>query len=213
MNIYEGDCVMKRTARKVLYGLMLCCLYVFLFTGSLSHYSYAEAPKIIRLATLAPEGTTWLKVFHDIDEELQSKSNGGLRLKIYAGGVAGDEDSYIRKMRISQIHCAAFTSLGLSTILPAARILDLPFFYKNYEEVDLIKNSLNDIFANSFEEKGYVLLGWSELGFVYFFSKDEVNSISDLRSTKMWLWQGDRMVGSLFDHLGMSPIRAIALKC
>ncbi|MGR3317668.1 MAG: TRAP transporter substrate-binding protein DctP [Candidatus Anammoxibacter sp.] len=197
--------MIKRTTKKILFCLMLCGLYISLFTGSLS-YSYAEVLKVIRLATLAPEGSTWTKVLHDIDEELQSKSNGGLKLKIYAGGVAGDENSYIMKMHISKIHCAAFTNLGLSEILPEARILDLPSFYKNHDEFDLIKNSLNDMFGNSLKEKGYVLLGWSELGCIYFFSKEEIKSISDLRSTKMWLWQGDKMAGSFFEHLALSSV-------
>ncbi|MGR3220111.1 MAG: TRAP transporter substrate-binding protein [Candidatus Anammoxibacter sp.] len=191
--------------KKILFCIALSGLCISLLAGGVS-LSYAEAPKIIRLATLAPEGSTWANVFHDIDDELQSKSKGNLRLKIYAGGVAGDEAGYIRKMRISQIHCAAFTSLGLSEILPEARILDLPCFYKNYDEIDIVKNSLCDVLGKSFDEKGYVLLGWSELGFVYFFSKREIKSISDLRAAKMWLWKGDRMVGSLFDYLGLSPV-------
>src|SRR3990167_2569024 len=30
----------------------------------------------IKIATLAPEGSTWMKILHDLDKELKSKTNG-----------------------------------------------------------------------------------------------------------------------------------------
>lgn len=168
--------------------------------------SFAEAPSIIKFATLAPEGSTWTNVLRDIDKELQSVSDGRLRLKIYAGGVSGDEKDVIRKMRISQIHCAGFTGVGLGEILPEVRIFDMPFFFKDYDEIDFIRNKFTDMFVKKFDEKGYVFLGWTEVGFIHFFSNVNINTLDDLRSVNMWMWEGDPLVLELFKAINLSPI-------
>lgn len=166
----------------------------------------AEAPEILRFATIAPEGSLWARAFCDIDSELQRKSDGRLRLKVYTGGVAGNENDVMRKMGVSQIDCAAITCHGLTGVLPDARILDLPRFYDNVGELDAVKEYLAPRFKGMFEEKGYVLLGWSELGSVYFFSKREINSISALRSCRMWWWRGDSLVKTLLDAVNVRSV-------
>lgn len=197
--------MIKKIAFLGLICLFGSCIAPFKFIDKLT-LSYAEAPKIIKFATVAPEGSTWTNVLHDIDNELQEKSEGRLRLRIYPGGVTGDEKDVIRKMRIGQLHCAGFTGVGLGEILPEVRIFDLPFFYKDYDEIDFIRNSFRDRFTRAFEERGYVLLGWTEVGFVYFFSKKEVKSLNELKTTKMWLWEDDPLAKTLFEAINISPI-------
>lgn len=168
--------------------------------------SYAEAPSIIKFATLAPEGSTWTNVLRDVDKELQEKSVGKIRLKIYAGGVSGDEKDVVRKMRINQIHCAAFTGVGLGEILSDVRIFDLPFFLREYKEIDNIRDKFTARFAEKFDEKGYIFLGWTEVGFVHFYSTVNIKTMNDLRSAKMWMWEGDPLAQALFDAIQLSPI-------
>ncbi len=168
--------------------------------------SFAKAPSIIKFATLAPEGSTWTNVLRDIDKELQEKTEGQLRLKIYAGGVSGDEKDVVRKMRISQVHCAGFTGVGLGEVLPEVRIFDLPFFFKDYGEVDFARNKFAERFEKKFDEKGYIFLGWTEVGFIHFFSNTVIKTIDDLRSVNMWMWEGDPLVMELFKAIKLSPI-------
>ena len=168
--------------------------------------AFAEAPVIIKFATLAPEGSTWTNELREIDKELQQKSGGKIRLKIYAGGVQGDERDVVRKMRIGQTHCAGFTGVGLGEILPEIRIFDLPFFLNTYEEVDFVRNKFRDRFAKKFEEKGYIFLGWTEVGFVHFYSNVNIKTLDDLRSLKMWMWEGDPLANVLFKSINLSPI-------
>lgn len=180
-------------------------IYTIIFMGTTATV-FAEAPKIIKFATLAPEGSTWLKVIGDISNDLLDKSKGDLRLKVYAGGISGDEKDVLRKMQIGQLHCAGFTGIGLGEILNEVRIFDLPFFFKNYEEVDIIRNKLKDRFGGAFNDKGYILLGWTEVGFVYFFSNIMIDSMETLRSTKMWIWENDPIAKALFDCINLRPI-------
>ncbi|MGR3220896.1 MAG: TRAP transporter substrate-binding protein [Candidatus Anammoxibacter sp.] len=189
--------------------LVLFCL-IFLSIISLRitciDSAFAAPPKIVKFATLAPQGSVWLNVVDDIADELREKSEGKLRFKIYAGGVAGDELDIVRKMMVGQLHCAGFTSVGLGEILSEVRIFDLPFFFNGYDEIDFIKNKLNDRFIKSFEEKGFVLLGWADIGFVYLFSNKKIDTIEALRSTKMWIWGSDPIAKALFDSIGLSPV-------
>ena len=168
--------------------------------------AFAEPPKIVKFATLAPQGSTWLNVVDDIANELREKSEGKLRFKIYAGGIAGDEVDILKKMMVGQLHCAGFTSMGLGEILSEVKIFDLPFFFDKYDEIDFIRAKLNDKFEMDFEEKGFVLLGWADVGFVYLFSNIKIDTLAALRSTKMWIWGRDPVAHALFDSIGMYPV-------
>ena len=160
----------------------------------------------LKFATLAPEGSTWLKVMHQYNEEVKSLTNDEVRFKIYAGGIQGDEKDVLRKIRFGQLHSAGFTGVGLGEILPEARILDSPLLFRTHDEVDYITQMLYDDFSQKFEEAGYILIGWTEVGFVYVFGNKPIISLSDLKGTKMWMWEGDPIAEATFNSLGVSPI-------
>ncbi|MFZ0391846.1 MAG: TRAP transporter substrate-binding protein DctP [Calditrichia bacterium] len=161
---------------------------------------------VIKFATLAPEGSTWLTVMDEYNKEIQQATNGEVKFKIYPGGVQGDEKDVLRKIRLGQLHSAGFTGVGLGEILPEARILDSPLLFFNHEEVDYINRELYDEFSRRFEEQGYVLIGWTEVGFVYVYGKKPVTSVEDLKGTKMWMWEGDPIAEATFNALNVSPI-------
>jgi TRAP-type C4-dicarboxylate transport system substrate-binding protein len=81
---------------------------------------------VFKIATLAPEGSTWWKVFKDTDKRLRELSGDRLSMKLYAGGVAGDEPDVVRKMRVGQLQAGALTSVGLAEIQPALLVLHAP---------------------------------------------------------------------------------------
>jgi TRAP-type transport system periplasmic protein len=160
----------------------------------------------IKLSVLAPEGSTWVKVMEEMDKELQAQSGGKLALKIYAGGVSGDEKDVLRKMRIGQVHAAAFTGVGLGQIIPAVRVLELPMLFKSYKEVDYVKEKLKPEFEKQFADKGFILLGWAEAGFVNIFSNKPIAKKEDMTGVKMWAWEGDPLVKAMDEALGIVPI-------
>jgi TRAP-type C4-dicarboxylate transport system substrate-binding protein len=63
---------------------------------------------LIKVATIAPDGSTWVKVLKEYDSQIRKESNGRMGFKIYAGGVAGDEIDVLKKIRIGQYHAAGF---------------------------------------------------------------------------------------------------------
>ncbi|MFH1653203.1 MAG: TRAP transporter substrate-binding protein DctP [Pseudomonadota bacterium] len=160
----------------------------------------------IKIALIAPEGSTWTKVVREWDKELREKSQGRVGFKIYAGGVQGDEKDVIRKMRISQIHAAGFTGLGLGMINPSVRILELPMLFNNYNEVDAVRTIIKGELEKGFSEKGFQVLGWSETGFVNILSNKPISSREDMNGMKMWMWEGDPLVKAMYDRFDIVPI-------
>jgi TRAP-type C4-dicarboxylate transport system substrate-binding protein len=146
-----------------------------------------------------------MNIMRQLDNELYERSGGKLGFRIYAGGVSGDEKDVLRKIRVGQLHAAGFTGVGMGEILPEIRVLDLPFLFFNYEEVDHVLTKMKDTFEDRFLERGFVLLGWAEVGFVHFFSKKPIQTQKDLKARKLWVWQDDPLALAYFRALGVSP--------
>lgn len=160
----------------------------------------------LKFASLAPEGTSWMRQMHLLAQELADSTDGRVRIKFYPGGVAGDERDVLRKMRIGQIHASGFTGNGLGEILPAVRLLETPFLFSNLAEYDTVLANVSDTLRMSFREKGYELAGWASVGMVHLFSKRPIASVEDLRKSRPWVWETDPLAAALFRKLDISPI-------
>lgn len=159
----------------------------------------------LNIATLAPEGSSWMKLFHVWAKNIEKRAPG-LKVRFYSGGVAGDERDAVRKMRLGQLDGAAVTAIGLGLIQPQVRVLELPFLFKNDAELDGVRSTLNDEFHKLFEEKGYVLLSWGDVGPVHLFTNTPVTSRADLNQLKLWAWTDDPLVRTLFQQVGLSGV-------
>jgi TRAP-type transport system periplasmic protein len=160
----------------------------------------------IKFATLAPEGTEAMKTMRLIDEDVRKATAGGLSFKFYSGGRQGDEKDMVRKIRAGQLHGGGFTGVGLGEIAPEVRILDAPWLFRSHDEVDRIYETFSGDFARLFESKGYILLGWTEVGFVYVFSNTPVATPEDMHRLKIWVWEGDPIAEAAFGAIGVHPI-------
>jgi len=161
---------------------------------------------IIKFATVAPEGSTWMNVMKEYDQAIRKESGGRLGFKMYPGGVQGDEKDLLRKIKLGQLQSAGVTGNGLTTVAPKARILDSPFLFKSYDEVDNIYKIFYKEFNQAFEENGFVNLGWAEVGFVYIFTNTPIKTTDDMKGVKMWMWEGDPIAEKAFSALGIHPI-------
>jgi TRAP-type C4-dicarboxylate transport system substrate-binding protein len=169
-------------------------------------HGFARPQTLIKFATVAPEGSTWMKHMKVIDKELREKSDGRLGFRFYAGGIAGDEVDVLKKMRIGQIHCAAFSGVGFGQILPMVRVLDLPFLFRNDKEIDLVHGEMRSFFTKEFMRKGFYLLSWAEVGNVHLFSREPIQKVKDLSGLKVWTWSGDPIAKETFSNMGVNPI-------
>jgi TRAP-type C4-dicarboxylate transport system substrate-binding protein len=192
---------MRRANATNILGLVLI---IFL---SLNRFaSGAEKSIIIKIATLAPEGSSWMKAFNALNSEVMKKTENKVFFRTYPGGVLGDEMDMLRKMKIGQIQGAALTSGGLSALFKEIDVVQIPFLFQKYEEVDAVLKKMDSFFRKGFEDNGYILLGWSEAGFVYLMSTIPISSVSDLKKGKVWIWAESPMAKAIFDEAGVSAI-------
>ena len=178
--------------------------YILLFLMVLE---FAVARKtIIKMATLAPEGTPWHALIAKMGERWSEETKGNVRLRIYPGGIVGDERDMIRKMRIGQIHGAAISAEGLSEVNPQYTYCFIPLFFQGYKDIDFIRNQIKDDLVSGAEENGVKVLTMVDVGWVYWFTKDPVITPDDLKSQKIWTWAGDYKTAKLWDEAGFNAI-------
>ncbi len=166
----------------------------------------AERGTLIKLGTLAPEGSAWMKTFSAINAEVMKKTENRVQFKIYPGGILGDETDMLRKLKIGQIQGVALTSAGLSTLVKEMDVLQIPFLFQNYEEVDAVLKKMDPFFRKGLDDNGYVFLGWSEAGFVYLMSTVPVPGLAELKRAKVWIWEDSPMAKAIFDEAGVKAI-------
>ena len=171
-----------------------------------SQSAIAQKTYTLKFATLMPTGTSWTNTFDDWIKEVEVKSQGRLKFKMYPGGIMGDEPDVLRKIRKGQLHGGLFTGYGIGRIYSPARILELPFLFKNNLEIDYVRDQLMPDIESGFRENGFELIGWPEIGFIHFFSKHKIQSIADIRKSRIWLWQGDPLGEALFEAANIKPV-------
>ncbi len=165
----------------------------------------------IKMATLAPEGSPWHLVLEEIAADWRELSAGQVQLKIYAGGVVGDESDMVRKMRIGQVHAAALTAEGLSYIDNGIYALSLPLLVRDYQELDWIRARVEPELRRRFEAKGFVVLAWADVGWVYWFTRQLVRTPADLRGQRIFSWAGDVHTPRLWKAAGFEAVSLSAI--
>ena len=158
------------------------------------------------MATMVPDGSIWDKELREIAAQWQKQSDGEVVLRIYPGGVAGDEEQVVRKMRIGSLHAGAITVAGLTAITPAFEVLAIPLFIRTYDELDFLLDEMEEELARSLDEKGFVFLSWGIGGWAHFFSTEPVRTVDDLRSLKMFKWAGDQRMVRWWQSNGFKPV-------
>jgi TRAP-type C4-dicarboxylate transport system substrate-binding protein len=180
----------------------LCLLLLLAISGTL----HAEHTYVLKFATLAPDGTTWVQLLQEWADTVKAESNGRLVFRIYPGGVQGDEPDVLKKMRFGQLQGGAFTGYGIGHIYSPTRVLEMPFLFENIDEIDYVRERLMPDIEQGFHDSGYELAGWMEVGYVYFFSQHPVASLEDLRQRRIWYWQGDPLGKAFFDASRLAPV-------
>lgn len=166
----------------------------------------ATGPQVIKFACVAPEGSLWVNLTRDWDRELRTLSNNRVRFQIFGGGVLGEEQDAIRKMRAGQIHATGVTGIGMGEMVASTRALELPRLFFSLKELDDATSALDGYYRQAFDEKGYVLLGFTEVGPIHLFTRKQLHKVSDLNSMRMWVWEGDPVSKEIASTFGVSAV-------
>lgn len=168
------------------------------------------AGTVIRLATLVPDGSVWDKVLRTTGVEWSQATQGRVSLRVYPGGVAGDEPEVVRKMRIGQLQAAALTVAGLAEIDESFRVFAIPMFFDSYPELFHVIRKLEPTLKRRLEAKGYVLIQWGHAGWVHFFTRTPVQTIAELKKLKIFVWAGDDRSAQMWKANGFNAVALAA---
>jgi TRAP-type C4-dicarboxylate transport system substrate-binding protein len=163
-------------------------------------------PIIIKLATVAPEGTEYYNLLFEMGQRWQQETNGQIQLRIYPNGVVGGERDTIRKMRVGQIQASAMSSIGLAELTDQIQAFTLPMGFKNYDEIDRVKNVMFGDISEGLSQSGFKLLFLVDIGWVYWFSTEEISVPQDLMDAKIYTTGGDYVTVELFKKFGFNAI-------
>lgn len=160
----------------------------------------------LKISTLYPDGTTEVNALKRAGAQIQQETNGRVSIRVYPGGVMGDDQAVERRIRIGQLHGALIQTGALSNVFPDIQVMNAPFAFSNYDEVDYVRSQLDDDIAAALRERQYHTFGFVDGGFAYVMSKSPVASVDDLKRQKLWLPANDRFSEQVARSFGISPI-------
>jgi len=160
----------------------------------------------IKIATAAPEGSSWMREMRAGAIEIGQRTEGRVKIKFFAGGVMGNDKSVLRKMRVGQLHGGAFTSGSLERIAPSINLYGLPLIFRSYAEVDYVRRQMDVDLKQVLEEAGFACFGFAEGGFALLMSQQPIWTIDDVRGQKIWVPEGDTISYRVMESLGLAPV-------
>lgn len=179
----------------------------FLFAASLLLAAApAFAQQTLKIATVAPDGSAWMRELRTAAAEVATATQGRVTVKYYPGGVMGSDTVVLRKMRLGQLQGGVLTSSELAQVYPDAAIYSLPFLFDSWAQADKARTVVDPMLAKGFEAKGMTMLSASDVGFAYVLSVKPLKSAKDVAGAKLWIPQNDEIAERTFKAGGSSPI-------
>lgn len=186
--------------------IFLLLVAAFALPGS-STPTKAEEAYTLRIASLVPDGSSWMKILNAWNKTLQEKTDGRLKLRFYPGGSQGDERDFVRKMRVGQLDGGVVTMTGMSLLVPAMNVLVLPGLLDTYAELDRVREKMAPKFEGMFEKEGFKLVGWGDAGKTRLFSVQPIKRPSDIKAMRPWVWKDDPIFVEFYQVIGASAVR------
>ena len=186
--------------------MLLLALALLGLSGSVPRSSADEAVTL-RIASLAPAGSSWMKVLNAWKKTLEDETEGRLKLRFYPGGSQGDERDFVRKMRVGQLDGGVVTMTGMSMLVRPMVILVLPGFLDTYEKLDRVRLKMAAQFEKMFTDEGFMMVAWGDAGKTRLFSQKKIERPSDIKSMRPWMWKDDLVFIEFYDVIGANGVR------
>jgi TRAP-type C4-dicarboxylate transport system substrate-binding protein len=199
--------MVSRAARS---GILAACAAIGTAVLVLQPVALGQTGAAIKLATVVPDGSIWDKSLKQMGVDWQQATGGRVSMTVFSGGSQGDEPTTLRKMRLDTLQAAGLTIVGLGAIDWSFNVFNTPFFFESYDELNAVVDKLTPLLKERAASKGFVLLHWGHGGWVQVFSKDPVQSVSDLKRARLYTSAGDDRMTQYYKSRGFQP-RAMAM--
>ncbi len=173
----------------------------FLFLGS-----EAGAVTNIKLAVVTKPGSAQNIVAEKFKELIEKRSKGEIRVKIFHSASLGNETEILQQVQMNSVQMAIITGGPFDTFDPMARVINYPFLFKDYEQVDrVLDGPLGAELLKSLERSGFKGLCFSENGFRNLTnSKRPVKTADDLKGLKIRV-MNSAIHKAIWQSLGANP--------
>jgi TRAP-type C4-dicarboxylate transport system substrate-binding protein len=166
----------------------------------------AAAQTVIKLGTIAPEGSIWHDALLKVRQAWKEQSGGQVELRIFAGGVLGSEEELVRKMQRQTIDAVTLSGSGLHVVDASFNCFSLPALFDEPGKLDQVRERIAPVIEQRLESRGIVTLNWAVAGVAYLFSKAPLRTPDDLRRGKLWMPPGAPYMERIYLDIGMRPV-------
>ena len=186
---------------RLLLGWLFALLAIGASTTSLA------ADKQFRIGSLVPKNSLYHRQLMDIGEAWRTAQGENAKYLVYPDGSQGGEAEMARRMRIGQLQGALLSVVGLREIEPSIAALQvIPLLFRNWDEVDYVREKMRTGMEKKFLEKGFVILAWGDAGWVRFFSKEAAVRPEDYKKMKFFAWGSEPDQQAIMKNLGYTPV-------
>jgi TRAP-type C4-dicarboxylate transport system substrate-binding protein len=167
--------------------------------------------QILRIGTIVPAGTGWARGIRTMAREVEADTGGSVKMKIYMGGIAGDEVEMLERLRRGQLDGVLSGSVACETAAPSLRVVRIPGLLQTWSETSYVVGQLRPLFDDEAKRNGFTYLGEAIVGPSILFTRTPVHDLADLKKLRLWIWDIDRMLGVFLPAMGLpvvpTPIR------
>ncbi|HEX6836281.1 MAG TPA: TRAP transporter substrate-binding protein DctP [Polyangia bacterium] len=162
-------------------------------------------PVAVRMASMAPDGTAWARELKAYARDVETATDGELRIKLYLGGIAGDEAAVPERMRKGQLD-GEMAAVTCERMAPSLRVLRVPGLIRRRDEALYVIDRLRSKAEAEFRARGFALLGLTWFGSDILFTKLPVHTMDDLRKLRLWIWNLDVVWQSAMRDVGLHVV-------
>ena len=161
----------------------------------------------VRIGTVVPKNSLYHQQLMELGEAWRAAQGAGSRFVVFTDGSQGGEAEIARRMRIGQLQGALMSVVGLREIEPSiAALQNLPLLFRNWGEVDHVREKMRPAMEKRFLDKGFVVIGWGDAGWVRFFSKEAALVPDDYKRMKFFAWGSEPEQQAIMKSLGYTPV-------
>ncbi|OPY71580.1 MAG: 2,3-diketo-L-gulonate-binding periplasmic protein YiaO precursor [Syntrophorhabdus sp. PtaU1.Bin058] len=165
--------------------MKICRLAVLLLLFSGLIYQGVAWSLEITLGVVTKPGAAQNVCADKFKELLEARS--AYKVRIYDSGSLGTEVEILKKIQAGDVHMGVITSGPFDRFVPEVRVIDYPYLFKDYEEVDrILEGPLGQRLLRTLEKSGFKGLAFSENGFRHLTnSKRPVHTVEDVAGLKI----------------------------
>jgi len=139
---------------------LLTMIIIFLVTST------AMAVVKVKLGVVTKPGSAQNIAAEKFKELIEQRSKGDIQIQIFHSASLGNETEILQQVQMNTVQMAIITGGPFDTFDPMARVINYPFLFKDYEQVDsILDGPLGAELLKSLESSGFKGLCFSENGF------------------------------------------------